>query len=60
MYWEYLGYGEIFLWNRFQVPDTAIVDYIPKPDEFQGKDFMDPADDKTSEGTKEPIKEETT
>lgn len=36
------------------VEDTAILDYVPSGDEFEGKDFMDPADDHTTSGTKQP------
>jgi hypothetical protein len=33
------------------------MDYKAAPDEFQGKDFMDPADDQTTSGRKQPLEE---
>lgn len=38
-----------------QVPDSAIMDYEVSSDEFQGKDFMDPADDHTTSGKRQPM-----
>lgn len=34
------------------VPDSAILEHKSMPNEFQGKDFMDPADDHTTSGRK--------
>ena len=39
-----------------QVPDSAIVDYVPVADEFKDKDFLDPNNDKTSRGVKDQEK----
>ncbi len=36
----------------FQVADSAIIDYVPTADEFRGKDFMDPAEDRTISASK--------
>lgn len=48
------GKGENDPFLSFQVPDSAIVDHTSTSDEFQGKDFMDPADDHTTSGKRQP------